>query len=77
MNDWTRRSIYLNVRFYFTEEGRRQYGRKTFETCQKVGQRYCVIRIKENSVDVVYRDEVQVAVRPKRKLDGKNPRDTR
>ena len=66
-----RRSINRNVRFYFTEEGWRRYGRKTIEVCQQVGQRYRVIRIKENSVDVVYKDEVQVAVRPKRKRGDK------
>jgi len=62
-----RRSINLNVRFYFTEVGWRLYGRKTIIVCQQVGQRYRVISIKENSVDVIYRDEVQVAVHPKRK----------
>jgi len=72
-----RRSINLNVRFYFTEEGWRRYGRKTVEVCQQVGQRYRVISIKENSVDVVYRDDVQVAVRPKRKRKDKYPRDIR
>ena len=72
-----RRSINQNVRFYFTEEGWRRYGRKTVEVCQQVGQRYRVIRIKENSVDVIYRDDLQVAVRPKRKRNEKYPRDTR
>ena len=62
------RPINKNVRFYFTEEGWRRYGRKTIEVCQQVGQRYRVLRIKENAVDVVYRDEFQVAVRPRRKL---------
>jgi len=72
-----RRSINQNVRFYFTEEGWRRYGRKTVEVCQQVGQRYRVIRVKENSVDVIYRDDVQVAVRPKRKREDKYPRDMR
>ena len=64
-----RRPINKNVRFYFTEEGWRRYGRKTIEVCQQVGQGYRVLSIKEKSVDVVYRDEFQVAVRPKRKMD--------
>ena len=51
-------SINRNVRFYFTEEGWRRYGRKTIDVCQQIGQRYRVIRIKENAVDVVYRDAV-------------------
>jgi hypothetical protein len=66
-----------NTRFYFTEEGWRRYGRKTIEVCQQVGQRYRVIRIKENSVDVIYRDEVQVAVRPKKKPRDKGSRSAR
>ena len=66
-----RRPVNRNARFYFTEAGWRRYGRKTVEVCQQVGQRYRVIRIKENSVDVVYRDEVQVAVRPGRNGETK------
>ena len=60
------RRLSKNTRFYFTEEGWRRYGRKTVAACQTVGQRYRVIRIKERSVDVVFRDDVQVAVRPKK-----------
>lgn len=60
------RRLSKNTRFYFTEEGWRRYGRKTVAACLTVGQRYRVIRIKEKSVDIVYRDDVQVAVRPKK-----------
>lgn len=70
-----RRPVNRNARFYFTEEGWRRYGRKTVEACQQVGQRYRVLRIKENSVDVIYRDEFQVAVRPKRKRKDTYPQD--
>jgi hypothetical protein len=62
-----RRPVNRNARFYFTEEGWRRYGRKTIEVCQQVGQRYRVLSVKENAVDVIYRDEFQVAVRPKKK----------
>jgi hypothetical protein len=72
-----RRPVNRNARFYFTEEGWRRYGRKTIEVCQQVGQRYRVIRIKENSVDVIYRDAVQVAVRPKKKRRDKDIRNAR
>ena len=65
-----RRPVNRNARFYFTEEGWRRYGRKTIEVCQQVGQRYRVLSIKENAVDVIYRDEYQVAVRPKKKSRG-------
>jgi hypothetical protein len=66
-----RRPVNRNARFYFTEEGWRRYGRETIEVCQQVGQRYRVLRIKENVVDVIYRDEFQVAVRPRRKAKDK------
>ena len=60
------RRLFKHTKFYFTEEGWRQYGRRTITACLTVGQRYRVIRIKERSVDVAYRDAVQVAVRPKK-----------
>ena len=56
-----------NYRFYFSEEGWRRYGRPTVAACQKTGQQYRVIRVKERSMDVMYRDECQVAVRPRKK----------
>lgn len=65
-----RRRIFRNCRFYFTEKGWMVYGRPTVAACQRVGQGYRVIRIKEKSVDVVYRDEIQVAVRPKKKKNN-------
>jgi hypothetical protein len=71
-----RRPVNKNARFYFTEEGWQRYRRKTIEVCQQVGQRYRVLRIKENSGDVVYRDEFQVAVRPRRKPPDKVRRNT-
>ena len=67
-----RREVNRTARFSFTEEGWRRYGRKTIQICQQVGQRYRVLRIKESSVDVIYRDEFQVAVRPKKKSKDKN-----
>jgi len=69
-----RRPVNRNARFYFTEEGWRRYGRKTIEVCQQVGQRYRVLRVKESAVDVIYRDEYQVAVRPKKKSRDKKIR---
>jgi hypothetical protein len=60
------RRLFKHAKFYFTEVGWRQYGRRTVAACLAVGQRYRVIRIKEKSVDVVYRDDVQVAVRPRK-----------
>lgn len=61
-----RRDIFKNCRFFFTEAGWRRYGRPTVAAYQQTGQLYRVLSIKEKSVDVVYRDEFQVAVRPKK-----------
>jgi hypothetical protein len=72
-----RRALFKNYRFYFTEAGWRQYGRPTIRACQQTGQQYRVIRIKEHSVDVVYRDEFQVAVRPKKKKESTRVRRAR
>lgn len=63
-----RRALYKNCRFYFTGEGWRRYGRPTVAASQKTGQSYRVICVKERSVDVMYRDEYQVAVRLERRL---------
>ena len=62
-----RRALYKNCRFYFTEMGWKRFGRPTITACQQTGTPYRVITIKEKSVDIFYRDEIQVAVRAKRK----------
>jgi len=70
--DWLgspRKRIHKNCRFYFTERGWDEIGRKVIAACIASGQEYRVLRVKERLVDVVYRDEHQVAVRPRRKRD--------
>ena len=62
-----RRDILKNCRFYFTEAGGRRYGPPAVAACQQTGQRYRLLSIKEKTVEVIYRDELQVAVRPKKK----------
>ncbi len=62
-----KKRIRKNCRFYFTEKGWDIYGRAIVKACQRVGQEYRVIRVKENAVDVVYKDEIQAVVRPLRK----------
>jgi hypothetical protein len=66
-----RKRIWKNCRFYFTERGWKVYGRAIVKACQKVGQEYRVICIKENSVDAFYKDEIQVVVRPLKKTHKK------
>lgn len=58
-----------NSRFFFTERGWDRYGRGTVAACIRVDQQYRVVAVKEASVDVVYRDDLQVAVRPRRRRD--------
>lgn len=60
-------AIPRNCRFYFTEAGWRRWGRPAVTACQQFGYDYRVLAIKEKSVDVYYRDEVQVVVRPRKK----------
>lgn len=56
-----------NCRFYFTEKGWDLIGRSVIKACLKEKQKYRVIAIKENSIDIFYKDDVQVAVRTKLK----------
>jgi hypothetical protein len=65
-----RRALNKNCRFYFTESGWKRFGRPTITACQQMGTRYRVIAVKEKSVDVFYRDEIQVAVRAKKRETG-------
>ena len=64
-----RRDIPRNARFYFTELGWDEVGRKVVEACQQVGQEYRVIKVKEEAVNVVWRDRhygLEVAAQPKK-----------
>lgn len=58
-----------NCRFYFTEQGWKEVGRKVVEQLQKVKQKYRVIKIKEKSVDVIAKGPFEVAIRPRKKND--------
>jgi hypothetical protein len=63
------RKLPHNAFFYFTEKGWREVGRAVLKACIASGQDYRVIRIKENEVDVVWRDKYtgfEVAAQPKR-----------
>lgn len=65
-----------NARFYFTEKGWDEVGREVVAACQRHGQAYRVLKVKEKHVDVVFRDEFQVAVQPRRAAakDGRRRR---
>lgn len=56
-----------NARFYFTERGWRDVGRKVIIAAQKSGQKYRIISVKENSVNVLWSDDNEVAVQPKKR----------
>lgn len=51
------RSLPSNTRFYFTEKGWREVGRAVVRACGAAGQPYRVISLKENAVNVVWRDD--------------------
>lgn len=51
------RHLPRNTKFYFTESGWREVGRAVVKACGQIGQDYRVIRVKENEVHVVWRDD--------------------
>jgi hypothetical protein len=62
-----RSSLPWNCRFYFTEKGWREVGRKVVVAAQRTGQEYRVVAVKETDAQVVWRDKVrgyEVAVQP-------------
>lgn len=62
-----RSSLPPNCRFYFTEKGWRNVGRKVIAAARQTDQEYRVIAIKETDAQVVWRDKVrdyEVAVQP-------------
>ncbi len=56
------RSIPQITRFFFTERGRKEIGRRVMAGCKQSGQEFRVISVKERSVDVVWGDEYDMAV---------------
>ena len=62
-----RSSLSPNSRFYFTEKGWREVGRKVVVAARQTGQEYRVVAIKETDAQVVWRDkkrDYEVAVQP-------------
>jgi hypothetical protein len=62
-----RKRINKNGRFYFTELGWDVYGRDVVAACIQSEQEYKVIAIEEHDCSVIYKDEYQVVIHPKRK----------
>jgi hypothetical protein len=59
--------IPFNARFYFTEKGWDEIGRYVVSAAQRTGQRYRVLAIREKTLNVIFRDEYQVAGQPVRR----------
>lgn len=55
-----------NCRFYFTEEGWREVGSRVREAAMRDHLAFRVLRVKEASVEVMWRDRYEVAVRPRK-----------
>jgi hypothetical protein len=63
----SRSSLPSNCRFYFTEKGWREVGRKVVAAARQSGSQYRILAIKETDAQVVWRDKVrgyEVAVQP-------------
>lgn len=58
------RCFRANARFYFTERGWQEVGSKVMEACKKTGQRFRILTVKERSVNVVWKDPLEVAAQP-------------
>ena len=61
------RSIPRNSRFWFTESGWAVVGRRVVTALGRAGQRYRVVAVKENAINVVWRDRFtgyEVAAQP-------------
>jgi hypothetical protein len=74
-----RSSLPPNCRFYFTEKGWREVGRKVVAAAQVARQEYRVIAIKETDAQVVWRDKTrgyEVAVQPAGKRRSTPTRDS-
>lgn len=56
-----------SMRFFFTENGWKSAGRTILKFIKHNGWQHRVISVKEGAVDVIYRDDLQVAVRPRRR----------
>ena len=68
---WGRRSgkIPKNARFYFTEKGWDSVGKFVIKECIKAKQEYKIIKVKENSVNVIWEDSYtgyEIAAQPKK-----------
>jgi hypothetical protein len=66
----TDRTLPPNCRFYFTEKGWHEVGRKVAAVARQTGREYRVLAIKETDAQVVWRDkhmDREVAIQPPRK----------
>lgn len=55
------------IKFFFTEKGWEIAGRKILKVIKHLEINYRVLSIKQKSVDVIYWDKLQVAVRPRQR----------
>jgi hypothetical protein len=62
-----RRRINKKVRFYFTENGWKKYGKKVVAACIQTNTRFRVIAVEEHDVAIYYQDDIQVALYPKKR----------
>jgi len=61
--------LHKNCRFFFTEKGWKCFGSNVINACKKTKILFKIIKVKEKSVDIFYKDEWQVAIRHRKKYD--------
>ncbi len=55
-----------NCRFYFTEKGWSHFGSEIVAACRQTGRQYRVLAVREREVDILYADDWQVMIKPRK-----------
>ncbi len=61
-----RKTVGRNCRFYFTEKGWSRFGSEIVAACRQTGRQYRVLAVREGEVDILYSDDWQVIIKPRK-----------
>lgn len=59
-------NIPRNAKFFFTERGWEEIGKKIVNICLKTKTKFRILKVKENSVNVVWNNGYELAAQPKK-----------
>lgn len=62
-------NIPKNAKFFFTEKGWKDVGRHVVSACLKTRTKFRILKVKENSVNVVWANDYELAAQPKKGKD--------